>query len=40
MALNDETEISLMAKLEKVPEDIPELSTSSASTSANQDKGI
>ena len=28
MALNDETEISLMAKLEEVPEDVPETSTS------------
>ena len=36
MALNDETEISLMAKLEEVPEDVPETSTSSASTSASQ----
>ena len=36
MALNIETEISLMAKLEEAPEDFPDLSTSSASTSANQ----
>ena len=36
MALNDETEISLMAKLEEVPEDVPELYTSSASTSVSQ----
>ena len=35
MALNDKTEISLMAKFEEVPEDIPETSTSSASTSAS-----
>ena len=36
MALNDENEISLMAKLEEVPEDIPEHSTSSASAYVNQ----
>ena len=36
MALNDETEISMMAKLEEVPEDVPETSTSSESTSASQ----
>ena len=36
MALNDEIEISLMAKLEEVPEDVPEVSTSSASTSSSQ----
>ena len=36
MALNDETEISLMAKLEEVPEDVHEASTSSVSTSASQ----
>ena len=36
MALNDETEISMMAKLEEVPEDVPKTSTSSASTFASQ----
>ena len=40
MALNEETEISLMAKLEEVPEEIPEAYTSSASTFVSQDKGI
>ena len=35
MALNDEIEISLMVKLEEVPEEIPEAYTSSASTSVS-----
>jgi len=36
MALNKETEVSLMDKLEEVPEDIPEVSTSSASASSSE----
>ena len=34
----DQTEISLIAKLKEVLEDLPETSTSSASTSASQNR--
>ena len=36
MALNDEDDLSLMAKIEEVPEQATESSSSSASTSENQ----
>ena len=40
MALNDEVDLGLMAKIEDIPEEVVESSSSSASTSATQDKGI
>ena len=36
MAINEETEVSLMAKLEEVPEEAAESSSSSSSTSYSQ----
>ena len=36
MALNDEVDLGLMAKIEDIPEEVAESSSSSASTSATQ----
>ena len=40
IAFNDEADLSLMAKIEEVPEQVAESSSSSASTFENQDKCI